>query len=449
MPELTLGRSSYERGAGDMADLPVVNMYVEPSDSEGIVLQSRPPLVDRSVNMGSGPVEALFKADGVLSGDLIGISGGTLYRASTSLGGVTGSGVARLAGGELGIMAAKGAGLFYYNGTTLAPVAFPDGAEVADVFYGGSRFWAVRKDTGRLYWTDVLETDVEALDFVTAESFPDRLLQGLWIDGMPILFGAESIEFWQQTRSNLPPIAPLQNMVIERGIKNTGAACQFGDTFAAVTNENTVIMGAQGQIISNAGLQERIAASATAYVFTYFIDGAEFLAVRLVNETQAFDLRTGTWSKLETYGLSNWAAQCEAGGVLGSAIDGRTFAFGEGFAELGGVLERRCRGGLPINGGGVEIMNLRLRANPGHTPFLTGDYADAQVEMRVSRDAGQTWGQWVPTTLGRQGRYDQRIEWRRLGIASQPGFLVEFRCTDPVPFRISGALVNEQYGGRA
>ena len=47
----------------------------------------------------------------------------------------------------------------------------------------------------------------------------DRLLQGLWIDGMAVLFGKESIEFWSQTASADLPIKALQNMVIEEGIK--------------------------------------------------------------------------------------------------------------------------------------------------------------------------------------------------------------------------------------
>lgn len=445
MPALSYGLSSYERAEGDLPGLPVVNMYAEQTASEGVVLQSRRGLVDRVANMGVGPVEELLDADGVLSGDLIGISGGTLYRGTTSIGAIAGSGVARLAGNELGVMATKGGSLYYYNGSTLATVAFPDSASVADVFTGGARFWAIRKDTGKLYWTDVLETDVEALDFVTAESFPDKLLQGLWIDGMPILFGAESIEFWQQTRSNNPPIAPLQNMVIERGIKNTGAACRFGETFAAVTNENTVIVGAQSQIISNPGLQERIAASSQAFLFTFLIDGTEFLAMRLDDETQVFSGQT--WSKFETSG-GQWRARCHAAGVFGSDTDGKTLAFGDGYSELGGVLERRFRGGLPINGGGVRINNLRLRVNAGQTPFLSGDYAPGQVEMRVSRDAGQLWSFWRPISLGAQGEYGKRVEWRALGLASAPGFMCEIRVTDPIPFRVSGVFVNEPYGGR-
>ena len=68
--------------------------------------------------------------------------------------------------------------------------------------------------------------------------------------------------------------------------------------------------------------------------------------------------------------------------------------------------------------------------------------------MRVSRDAGQTWGSWKRRGLGEQGKYRKRVQWRAVGMASRPGFLGEFRVTDPVPLRVSSALINETYGGR-
>jgi hypothetical protein len=164
-------------------------------------------------------------------------------------------------------------------------------------------------------------------------------------------------------------------------------------------------------------------------------------------ETQVYNLRTGTWSEFASYGLPNWAATCHAAGVFG-ADDGKTLAFGTDYTELGGVLERRFRAGLPINGGGIDIFNVRLRVNPGQTDYLTGDYADPIIEMRISRDAGQTWGNWKPAQLGLQGEYRKRIEWRALGQASAPGFMVEFRLTDPVPLSVSGVFYNEPFGGR-
>lgn len=448
MPQVQFGLSSYERPKGDLPAMPVRNMLVEqaPTEERGIAAQSRPGLTDRVANMGSN-IRQLFRRDLVLGSALLGVSSGALYRETEMIGAVTGSGHVSMAGNEIGLMIAAGNSLHYYNGTTLSTVPFPDNAFVADVFAGGSRFWAVRKDTGKLYWTDALEANVDALDFATAESLPDRLLQGLWIDGAPILFGAESIEFWQQTGDPNLPIKPLINMVIEKGIRATGCATGIGHTFAAVTNENTVIYQSEKTIISNPGLQTRIEASATCSLFTFLHDGNEFLALRLDDETQVWNPASRLWSEMASYGYDNWLVTCAAGNVMGTSI-GKTAVFGEGYEDFGGVLERLLAFGFPINSGGVTINNLRLRCNIGQSPFLTGEYADPQVEMRLSDDAGRTFDEWDAVSLGRQGEYREQPEWRALGMASQPAFYGQVRVTDPVSWRVSDILVNEPGGGR-
>jgi len=97
---LAFGTSSNERTRGDMPELPVVNMFAEAATTEetGVVLQSRPGLVDRVVDMGAGPVQALFKGDGVLDSALYGVSGGSLYREGVLIGLVDGSGPFSMAG---------------------------------------------------------------------------------------------------------------------------------------------------------------------------------------------------------------------------------------------------------------------------------------------------------------------------------------------------------------
>lgn len=450
MPAIQYGLSSYERAEGDLPELPVVNMYAEqaPTEEGGILLQSRSGLSNRSAEMGTGPVQQLFKRDLVEGSTLYGVSGGFFYDGTTQVGVIAGSGFCSMAGNEIGIMVTAGSTLYFFANDVLNTVAFPDGASVAHVTVGGARYWLVRKDTGKIYWTDALESDVEALDFVTAESAPDRALQTLWVDGGLIIFGAESIEFWQQTGSATLPITPLINLVIEKGLKATGCACNFGPTFAFVTNENQVCVQNEENIISNPGLEARIAASTECRLFTFILNGDEFLSLRLDTETQVYNRRTGSWSEFATYGQTNWAAQCFAGGVFGSGTDGKTLAWASDYFELGGVLERRLRGGFPINSGGVSVDNVQIRVNVGQTAALTGDYAEPQVELRVSRDAGQTWGDWRARSLGEQGQYRKRVQWRRLGMASRPGWLGEVRVTDPVPFRLSGFLINEAYGGR-
>jgi hypothetical protein len=256
------------------------------------------------------------------------------------------------------------------------------------------------------------------------------------------------VEFWPNTTDDNLPFQPLEGRVLERGIKATGCATVFNSSFAWVTDKNQVCVGDENSVISNPGIHERIAESAHVSLFTFFIDGAEFLALRLDDETQCYNGRTGAWSRFQSVEDGNWAALCSAKDIFG-ADDGKTLVFGEGYEELGGPMERRFTAGFPINGDPVDVTNLRLRVNPGQTDFLEGPYADPIIETRVSRNAGRTWGLWKQTTLGRQGEYSKRIEWRALGQASMPGFLAEFRLTDPVALRVSGVFINEGSGGRS
>lgn len=449
MPSLQFGLSSYERARGDLPSLPVINMLVEKAESEekGIVLQSRPGLADRTANMGAGPVQALFQRDLVLDSRLYGVSGGQLYRGTTAIGAVAGGGPYSMAGYENTLFIAGGGPLYGYNGTALTQVAFPDDASVLKVIVAASRLVAIREDTGQFYWSKVLANTINALDFATAENQPDRLLDVLFIDDTLLLFGSETVEFWANTQGD-PPFTPLQGRVIEKGIRATGAATSIANTFAWVTNENQVCIGDENSIVSNPGLQARIERSASVSLFTFLIEGTEYLALRLDKETQIYSPRTGTWSEFKSYGKPNWIPQCWAGGVFGSSADGRTLKWADDHQDLAGIMERRFRGGFPINGGGVKVQNLRLRCNTGHTPYLEGYTANPKVEMRLSDDEAHTWGEWEAESLGRQGDYRVQPEWRALGMASQPGFVVELRVTDPVDWRVSDVLINENVGGR-
>lgn len=450
MPSIQFGLSSYQRARGDLPELPVINLFAEeaPTEETGVVLQSRPGLDDRGADMGAGPVRQLFQRDLVLDTALFGVSGSTFYSGATSIGSIDGAGPVSIAGYQTNVFVAAGAGLWGYDGTTFAEIALPDNFDAVKVIVAASRIIVIRKDTGKFYWSDSLEDDIESLDFATAESQPDRGLDVLFIDDTLVLFGAETVEFWPNTAGADLPFQPLEGRVIEKGIKATGCAVGIGSTFAWVTNGNQVCLGDENTIISNPGLEERIEASSACGLWTFTLGGIEFIALRIDGETHVWSIRSRLWSEFASYGADNWIPQCFAGGVFGSSLDGKTLAWSTGHTDLGGVLERRFRAGMPINAGGFTIGNVQVRCNVGQTPYLTGDYVDPKAEMRLSRDAGQTFGTWRAAMLGAQGNYRRRVQWRACGMASQPAFLAEFRVTDPIDWRVSDALVNEPYGGR-
>lgn len=446
--KLTYGLSAFERAEGDLAEMPVVNMYAEVSDTEGSVLQSRPGLIDSETDQGAGPVAEVLVKDGVLSGAVLSVSGGNFYHSGVSKGVIDGSGPVSITGNETGAFITAGATAYFYDGTTLATIAFPDGANVTKMLEIGSRIIALRAGTGKFYWTSPLGSTFAALDFATAEIEPDKLLDAVAIDDILVLFGVGTVEFWPNTGDANLPFAPLEGRVFEKGIRETSCAAIVGSSFVWVGNDNVVYANGNAPTpISNPGLEKKIADSAACKIFPFFIEGAECVALRLDKQTYYQNNRTALWHEMASYGQSNWIPQCYSGGYFGSSLDGKLLRFGGVYSDLDGVLERRFRAGFPLNGGGVSLNNMRLRANAGQTPNLTGEYTDPIVEMRASRDGGQTWGNWKQRKLGMQGKYRQRIEWLALGMFSQPGGLFEFRVSDPVPFRVSEVLANEPLGG--
>jgi hypothetical protein len=286
-----------------------------------------------------------------------------------------------------------------------------------------------------------------ALNFATAESTADNLIDGVFVDDALILGGTETIEFWPNTNDANLPFQPMQGRVFTRGVKATGCMVNFDSSFAWIGDDNVVYTNGPKPVpLSDQGLEEKIEASTTWRLFTFRLEGSEFLGLRVDAGTWVLNSRSGLWSEMRSYGQDNWIPQCWAGGVFGSSLDGKTLEFNTTHSDLGGELERRFNFGEPLDGGGEIISRLNLLCNPGQTPYLSGQYADPRIEMRLSRDGGQRWGDWKTRTLGAQGQYRKRVEWRACGMASAPGLFGEMRCTDPVPLRVSGVTVNERHG---
>lgn len=449
MPELKYATSSFDRDRGNFPELPVINLFAEQVPAEeNVAMQSRPGLQNSGTSMGAGPVKQLFHIDGVLSGQTFGVSAGHLFANGTDLGAINGSGHVSMAGFETLVFACAGQDVWMYNGTALSSVTEPGGFQVTAIAVGSSRLIVIDKDTGKFYWSDVLSSTVDALSFATAENSPDKLKDLLFIGDTLLLFGTETVEWWPVSSANANlPFTPLVGKTFQVGIRDTGCAALFGNTFAWVTNNNQIAVGDPQNIISTPSLDEKISKSTAVSLWTFRLEGIQFLAVRLDNMTWVFSQASSQWSEFQSYNQTNWIPQCYANGSFGSSIDGNLIQWSTDHQDFGNILERRLRAGMPITAGSQRLDNLVIRTNPGQTPFLTGLYSDPTVELRTSRDGGFTWSNWKDRSLGTNGKYRANVQWRSLGMFGYPSMLVEIRVTDPVPFRLSGITVNEGYGG--
>lgn len=458
VPDLNIVTSTIRRARGNLPVMPLVNMFSEAAITEPnqFALQSFPGLTV-SAPMGSGPVTAMHQSGGVLGGDLAGISGAALYTGGAFRGAVPGVLAASIAGNEMGVVATAGTNAVFYDGATFSSIAFPDGQAVIKVFEQGGRFLLIPADGQDWYWTapyaDMLdgsgEIIVDALDFASAESEPDQLVDGLVLGDSPILGGKNTIEFWTKTGDLDLPYVPVEGRTFQKGVRATGCMALFDNSFGWVSPENIVyIAGNVPQRISDAGIEELIAASATCRVDSYFFEGHEFLKVGLDAVTCEFDAQTRQWNERRTGVGSFRGGPVVPGPLFGSTVDGNVYEL-SGHTDLVGYQERSFCAGFAMNGGAVPIANVRLRSNPGQTEYLSGDYLNPTVELFQSYDGGQTFESGLPENLGEQGEYRREVEWRALGIVDAPGPMFKFRVTDPVNFRASGAGFNEARGGRS
>lgn len=448
MSELVYGVSNEERRRGDFPRLPVVNMFAENVPTEpGVALQARPGLEETGVTLSPGPIRAVFTADGVLSNGLFVLSGDSLYNEAVFIGYLGGTGPVSFAGYEDYVFVNAGSEINAYDGIDYTTITFPDDADVIKIVVGASRLIAIRKDTGKFYWSDPLGITIDALDFATAENSPDTLKDALYIGDRAILFGAETVEFWPATTDSETPFAPLPGATFPVGIKGTGMCTEFNRSFAWVTNYNEICVNTPENIISEPELQTRIAASSQVSLWRFYVDDNEYLAIRLDAETWAYGARSQVWTKLESYGEDNWVPQCYDGGYFGSSVDGRLLRWSDSADDFGNPVLKMFRAWTPLTGDTINVSNIIMRTNPGTTPHLTGDYSEPVVELRTSKDGGHTWQPWKARSLGKQGEYWKKVFWSSMGLFGYPGLLVDIRVTDPIEFRVSGLAMNEKFGG--
>jgi hypothetical protein len=440
-----------------MPQMPLVNMILEHAltEPQQFSLLSMPGLAEEGTELGNGPVTGLFQKDGVLSGATVGISDGQLYVAGIAVGAISGDLTPSITGNEIGVVATAGGDAVFYDGTDFSTIAFPDSASVAKVVEQGGRFIFLRRDTGQFYWTEVLsdmldgsdEIEIDALNFATAESEPDKLVDAVAFEDAVALGGTTTIEFWAKTGDSELPYTPSTGRVFQKGVRATGCMASFDNSFAWVSPDNIVYRaGNVPERISDSGIEELIAASVSCRVDSYFFEGHELLKVHLGDVCIEYDAQTGQWAERKT-GTGNFeGGPVITGPIFGSTVDGNLLEH-SAYADLGSYHERTFCVGVPLNGGTIPVDNFGIRTNPGHTDYLTGDYTDPTVEMFQSYDGGLTFDDPLQEQLGEAGHYRKEIEWRALGYADAPGFFAKIRVTDPVSFRCSGAFINEPQGG--
>lgn len=449
MPSVQYGVSAYKRTKGGLPELKLINLFVEKAatSENQVALQSRPGLASLYA-AGTGPISGIFSKAGTFGGDVFSVSAANLYRSSSLIGALSGSGPVSIAGGYSEVLVTADGTLYSYNGTNLVDSGFVgiNSNNVTACCFINSSFIAVEANSARYFWSSALNgRGWDVTHFETAERQPDNLLDVAPLGNNLWLFGESSVEVHADNGGSTARFDPLESAGYERGIKATGCVCAADNALFFIDSANVVNrIGEVPVRISDHGIEERISKSATAKVFSFRHDGHEFVCVRLDSETLAYDCASQEWCEFQT-AQGNWAATCAcmAGSEPRFGSDGGQVLGFSGWTDLSSALERRFSFAQELTAP-TGVASLKLWCNAGHADVGISP----QIELRMSDDAGNTFSDWEADDLGLAGDYSHVPEWRALGLFSFPGILGEGRVTDPVDFRLSAVKINDPGGGR-
>jgi hypothetical protein len=453
--KLPIALAAYSRNAGFLPELRLKNVYPEktPAADEGVVLLPRPGCASYLTVAGTS-VQGLAAIPGTFNGDVVSVQGSIISRNGLTLGSspTAATGPVRFAASTTEMVMSVGSTLCRTDGAAVTRPTFPDGAGVISVAILSGRFLAVRANSQRFYWSDLLNgTSWPAQNYASAESQPDNLLDILTINDEIALMGQHSVEFWQPTGDLNLPFQRIDGRTYSKGLINTGAAAQIDNGLFWVGDDGIVYRsGPVPRRLSDHGIEEQIqiAGAGNITLFGLIWVGHTFAVLRLPQVTYWYDCETQEWFEASTLGRAGWRPMCGtmAGNValLGDSLTGTIYTLSDASLTDGpDAIERRF---TALVNDPQTLDNIILDAQGGiGTEPLGGGII---IELRRSRDGGQTFGPWHQTTLGTLGRYRARAVWRRMGLFDAPGGVLDFRMTDNAPFSVQGIRVNEPITGR-
>lgn len=442
--QLPFGQSAYSRADGRFPPVRLVNLFHEetPTTITGAALIPRPGLHDE-YDLGAD-IRGLYRSDGVFDGDVFAVAGDALFRGETDIGAVEDDTFeVEWAYTVDGLFILSGGIVYQYDGSTLVATSFPDSAAVASICDLDNFLFAVRQDTGTVYFRVPGDTTWNALDFFSAEREPDPAVAVRALSDALYIFGTSTVEVYGITGDVESPVSRIDGLGMSRGVKDKNCIAKLDNTLFFV-GENDVAYRISGTPVrvSDNGIEDALSKSGTASSFTYTVAGHEMWVIRLDDETIAHDASTGMWHNI------SWTVRYGAVGDEGSYVSS-------------GAKVQTLRNQPHDNGVGFERVFTAIAAveslgacdaievglSPGTSEILS---EPAILQMRWSNDQGRTWSDWKEATTGFAGQYRHRTRFRRPGgLIDRPGRMFEFRMTDPVSIRFSSVEMNPPLGGRS
>jgi len=328
------------------------------------------------------------------------------------------------------------------------------------------------------------------LSFSSKDGAPDNLIS-LIVDHREVyLLGEKSSEVWVDTGSFPFPFQRIPGTSTQHGIVAQFSMARVGNSFCYLSRNER----GQGQVVIMEGYTpKRISTHAVensltnqyiedAIAWTMQSEGHEWYVINFptLDLTWVFDTSTGLWHKwlwvdsTNTYHRhrGNCSALFQGINVVGDWQNGNLYMVDrENYTDNGGEIRRlrRCphittdlqrqyfeelqiqfQPGVGLSGVSQNFATSAIAgvAKAGLAIAGTSGTATSNVNpkamLRWSNDGGSTWSNEHWSGIGQQGKYKNRVIWRRLGWSRDRIF--EVVVTDPVKAVIVSANLKASLG---
>jgi hypothetical protein len=438
----------------------LLNCYAEalPQDAKSPVLLTRVAGVADWAEVGNGVIHALFSA----MGSLFAISGTKLYEidengTETELGDIgTISTNLDIDSNGSALVVVNQPDAYYWDGATFGQITDADFTSrgAADVEFVDSWLLFREPDSGRMFGSDLgSATSFDALNFVTAEGFPDDLV-GMKVDHRQVLlFGSETVELWENTGIAGFPFERSINGLIEIGCLNGRTIAKQDNSVFWLADDYTVrrLEGTTPQRVSSHAVEQSIvnATIAAGKAYAYSQDGHLFYVITFPEVTWVYDATTGEWHERQTYGQDFWVATSHAQ-AYGREFVGNSTTNQVGYLDPNTYTDwdetiRVSWTYQPVyaesNLAFHDKLEIVLETGVG---LSTGQGSDPEIMLDYSNDGGQTWTALPNRSIGQVGRYDTRVIWSRLGSSRQRVYRAAI--SDPVKVNITDTQISVRGG---
>lgn len=305
------------------------------------------------------------------------------------------------------------------------------------------------EDTDQWFVTNLVDfNNVNALDFVSAESQPDRALRVL-VDHREVwIFGPKTIEVFYNSGGADFPFQRANEAALERGLVGKMTPAKM-DNSVYWLGDDLEVKRADGYVpkrVSTHAVERCIADLTCAQRelirgFVYREEGHKFYCLRMPNGAAwLYDAATDMWHERGAKGGPWLATATEHAHGVNWAIGGtKLFVIDRDYYLDDDQPIRREMISPPIHFGDKRFSPTYFAADVN-----AGQGTEISLELQVSKDRGNTWFSKGSRSLGGPGEFSKVVRWR--GFAQSREMFLKLTTTSPGALSLYGAHVAYSVG---